>query len=283
MIAFIEGGIRIPIGIVTRDYLMAHRLASTQCTLNMFRILRSVDALNKRMGLNLTHNDVNWVDNLHHLTGQGSCLKSRYPEVRLIQCLPNSNKGLKKDFLIISGEWHDGLPYKNTVIPNFNLVNQESLDKILKAKAPKCVIKARDPRLHRISVAAPGFLLSDPVLEGTLTTEPILEGIPKVAPLPQYTTGEATSSHPTIIKGEEEKEEEVVEVSDSKDEFEVFNRPLSPESSTGNLELPSPAQSSYNQEAPNISGDMRVQRKLRSTLQELLESQPGGNAPGKAA
>ena len=72
--------------------------------------LRFVDALNERMGLNLTHHDVIWIYNLYHLTGQGYYLKSRYPEVRLIQCLPNSNKGLNKDFLIMSREWHDGLP-----------------------------------------------------------------------------------------------------------------------------------------------------------------------------
>ena len=96
MIAFIEWGMRILMGMVTRDYLRAHRLAPTQCTPNMFRILGSVDALNKRMGLNLTHHDINWIYNLHHLTGQGYYLKSRYPEVRLIQCLPDSNKGLKK-------------------------------------------------------------------------------------------------------------------------------------------------------------------------------------------
>ena len=69
IIAFIEGGIRIPIGIVTRDYLRAHRLAPTQCAPNMFRILSSVDAFNEKMSLNLTHHDVNWVYNLHHLKG----------------------------------------------------------------------------------------------------------------------------------------------------------------------------------------------------------------------
>ena len=69
MIAFIEGGMRISMGTITRDYLRAHRLALTQCAPNMFRILGCVDALNKRMGLNLTHHDLNWVYNLHHLTG----------------------------------------------------------------------------------------------------------------------------------------------------------------------------------------------------------------------
>ena len=74
-------------------------------------------------------------------------------------------------------------------MPNFSFMNQPSLDKILKAKVfvhtdgqlraahmildyvlisksflvPKCVIKARDPRLQRISVATPGFLIAGPI------------------------------------------------------------------------------------------------------------------------
>ena len=104
IITFIEGRMRILMGTVTRDYLRAHRLAPTQCAPNMFRILGCVNALNERMGLGLTHHDVNWIYNLHHLIGQGYYLKSRYPKVRLIQCLPDSNKGLKKDFLILFKE-----------------------------------------------------------------------------------------------------------------------------------------------------------------------------------
>ena len=69
MIAFIEGGMRIHMGTITRDYLRAHRLASTQCALNIFRILGRVDALNEKMGLGLTHHDINWIYNLHHLKG----------------------------------------------------------------------------------------------------------------------------------------------------------------------------------------------------------------------
>ena len=110
MIAFIEGGMTIPMGKITRSYLRFFKLSPTQCAPNMFRVLGSIEALNERMDLNFTHHDVNWVYNLHHLKGQGYYLKSRYPEVRLIQCLPTSNKNLKEDFLIFSGEWHDGLP-----------------------------------------------------------------------------------------------------------------------------------------------------------------------------
>ena len=109
MIAFIEGGIRIPMGRVTRDYLIAHRLAPTQCAPNMFRILGSVNAFNKKMGVNLNHHDVNWLYNCHKLTGQSYYLKTREPAVRLILCLLESNKGMNKDYLIVSGEWHDDL------------------------------------------------------------------------------------------------------------------------------------------------------------------------------
>ena len=110
MITFIEGGMRIPMGTVTRDYLRVHRLAPTQCAPNMFRILGTVDALNEKMGLNLTYHDVNCVYNLHHLKGQGYYLKTTYPKVRLISCLPDFNKGMNRDFLIVSREWYDGLP-----------------------------------------------------------------------------------------------------------------------------------------------------------------------------
>ena len=114
----------------------------------------------------------------------------------------------------------NGFAEKNTAIPNFGLVNQASLDKILKAKvfvhtdgqlraahlildyvpiskvfqAPKCMIKARDPLLQRISVAALGFLLLGPKVEGVEITTPILEGIPKAGVSSQQRTVRTTTS-----------------------------------------------------------------------------------------
>ena len=110
LLAFVEWGMRIPMGPVMRSYLRHFRLAPTQCAANMFRILGCVDALNEKMGLRLTHHDVNWCYNLQNLKGKSYYIKTRDDMVRLIQCLPNSNKGLNKDFLVVSGEWHDGLP-----------------------------------------------------------------------------------------------------------------------------------------------------------------------------
>ena len=97
-------------GSVMRDYLRHFRLAPIQCAVNVFRILGCVDTLNEKMGLRLTHYDVNWCYNLQHLKGKSYYMKARDDKVRLIQCLLESSKGLNKDFLIVSRAWHDGLP-----------------------------------------------------------------------------------------------------------------------------------------------------------------------------
>ena len=100
-------------------------------------------------------------------------------------------------------------------------------------QAPKCIIKARDPRLQQISIATPSFLLSSPIPEGTVATEPILEGIPKAASPLSQVTRIITSSRIASTK-----EEEVVDVPDFEDEFEVFNRAWSPEISNFDLNPP---------------------------------------------
>ena len=109
MIAFIEGGITIPMGRITRDYLCAHRLCPYQCAPNFFRVLGSIDALDRHLGLGLTWHDVAHLYEGNIESQAGFYLKSRNNVVKLISCLPKSNKGMKDDFLILSGPWNDGL------------------------------------------------------------------------------------------------------------------------------------------------------------------------------
>ena len=45
IIAFIEGGMTLLMGRITKDYLRNHRLCPQQCIPNFFRILGAVDAL----------------------------------------------------------------------------------------------------------------------------------------------------------------------------------------------------------------------------------------------
>lgn len=102
---------QISMGRVTREFLISHRLCPTQCSPNLFRILGSVDALNRKMRVNRTHHDVNWVYNFQYLKDTEYYLKTRVLSVRLISCLPKSNKGLDQDFMIVLSEWHDDLRY----------------------------------------------------------------------------------------------------------------------------------------------------------------------------
>ena len=63
------------------------------------------------MNLGLTWHDVIHLYECYSLAGVGFYLKSQSDIVRLASCLPKSNKNIKDDYLIISGEWHDGLHY----------------------------------------------------------------------------------------------------------------------------------------------------------------------------
>ena len=109
MIAFIDGGMTLPMGRITRDYLLNHRLTPHPCAPNLVRVLGSVDVLNEQLGLGLTWHDVVHMYECHQLSSARYYLKSRSKVVRLISRLPKSNKGIKDDYLIALGEWIDGL------------------------------------------------------------------------------------------------------------------------------------------------------------------------------
>ena len=93
-------------------------------------------------------------------------------------------------------------------------------------QAPKCMIRAKDPRFHRISVAYEGFIVPEgiPIPKGTPFTQPLFVGIPSVG---------ASLSPPILREEEEEKEKEeehpegALALLGSSDRFEVFNQPIS--------------------------------------------------------
>ena len=109
MIAFIEGRMRIPMDRVMKDFLIFFRTCPTQCSLNLFKVVNSVAQINKKIGVNLTHHDINWVYSCQDIKGTGYYLRTRVPAIMLTSYHPKSNKGLDEDYLILSGDWHDGL------------------------------------------------------------------------------------------------------------------------------------------------------------------------------
>ena len=118
-----------------------------------------------------------------------------------------------------------------------------------------------------------GFLNPGPVPQDILKVDPIL---------PYKAKDEATLSQPADKREEEEKEEEekkVVEVLDSEDNFEVFNRLKSPKAPISDFSHLPFAQFSQIQEDLLVPEAMGIQHKPKASLMEVMESQVGGKAP----
>ena len=114
------------------------------------------------------------------------------------------------------------------------------------------MIKAKDPRLHRISVAYEGFVVPEgiPLPRYSSLTQPL--------PVSTLAAGATSSPPPPILQVEEEEEAEheeegYVDLTESTDDYEVFNQPSPPK---------------------DVPAEMGIQRKPQRSLQELLESQP---------
>ena len=92
---------------------------------------------------------------------------------------------------------------------------------------------------------------------------PILEGTPFTQPFPvAILSARISSSLPVLQENEEGEEEGFVDLTDSLDEFEVFNQPSSPKS---------------------LPEEMGIQRRPQKSLMELIEDQPGRGGLGKPA
>ena len=100
--------------------------------------------------------------------------------------------------------------------------------------------------------------------EGFIVPEgiPILKSTPFSQPLPVATISAGISSPLLIIQEEEEGEEEgVMDLTDSLDEFEIFNQSSSPKS---------------------LPEEMGIQRKPQKSLMKLIEDQPRKGGLGKS-
>ena len=115
-------------------------------------------------------------------------------------------------------------------------------------QAPSCMIRAKDPRFHRISVAFKRFVVPQGV--------PLPKYSPLIEPLPVASLAIIATSSPPVFQVEkeeevEQEEEGFVDLTSATDDYEFFNQ------STPSL---------------NTSEDMGIQRKPQCSLQELLES-----------
>lgn len=70
------------------NFLRHFKVFLDQCTPNVFRVVSSVDKLNKRLGLSLIEHDINYVYNFQDSKTLGFYFKFLHREVRLILGLP---------------------------------------------------------------------------------------------------------------------------------------------------------------------------------------------------
>ena len=64
--------------------------------------------LNNLYGLGLNHHDINFMYSIYSGLKTGYYLKIRNPMMRLISCLPNSNRNSAREFVKVSGNWLAG-------------------------------------------------------------------------------------------------------------------------------------------------------------------------------
>ena len=61
LVAFVEGEVKIPMSNLLTNFLRHFNVCPDQCTPYTFRVVSSVAKLNRRLYLNLTEHDINYV------------------------------------------------------------------------------------------------------------------------------------------------------------------------------------------------------------------------------
>ena len=128
------------------------------------------------------------------------------------------------------------------------------------------MIRAKDPRLHRITVAEHGFLL------------------PKGSPVQKGTTlaGSSSSHQATEAEGgRAESEEQVANLGQSKDEFGVFNQVNLSEDPSGDLGDPRLTEADLLSTGTPSQAKIGFKKKPPTSLLDLIKGQPGKDMSGK--
>ena len=99
LMAVIEGGVRFPVDPLVVSTLRYYGLCPDQLPPNFYRLVSCISRLNHTFDLQLDHHDINHMYSLCGNKTSNYYLKTRDNRVRLISCLPYSNRNSAGEFV----------------------------------------------------------------------------------------------------------------------------------------------------------------------------------------
>ena len=99
------GGVRFPVDPLLLRTLYFYGLSPDQCLPNFYRVVNCVGCLNRLYDLYLTHHGINFLYAIRGSLRNGYYLQTQNTMVRLISCLPDSNRNSAGEFVRVSGNW----------------------------------------------------------------------------------------------------------------------------------------------------------------------------------
>lgn len=105
MIAIVEGGLRFPLSPFLHRFLVQNRVAPSQLSSNVYRIINGMLKLNRRLGINLGHTEL---DYCYTVCNVGRDTYKIYLRVvdksrEIVKCIPSSSKGVNDVRLWVTG------------------------------------------------------------------------------------------------------------------------------------------------------------------------------------
>ena len=105
LMAVLEGGVRLPVDPLVVSTLRYYRLCLDQLPPNFYRVVSCISRLNHTFDLQLDHHDINHMYGLYGNKSSNYYLKTRDNRVRLISCLPDSNRNSAREFVRVRSNW----------------------------------------------------------------------------------------------------------------------------------------------------------------------------------
>lgn len=108
LMSILEGGVRFPVDPLLINTLTYYGLCPDQLPPNFYRVVSCVSQLDQTFNLQLDQHDINQMYSLCGSKSTNYYLKTRDARVRLISCLPDSNRNSAGEFVRVRGNWFAG-------------------------------------------------------------------------------------------------------------------------------------------------------------------------------